>query len=184
MTDHSHPVKSNLLRITGRSAFASGLSRPDRKRVCPGQAMVEFAIISTVALTLMLVGVQYALLGQAAVAVSQGSSALARFGAENPGVNLAANGKTAGNGPVTLTAAVKQLLSPTILTGSNDGDLTVTIASVSAATGTTTDTPQQGDQLTVTLTYGASSKIVLSNPFLGIVGFPTSFTVSDSEMYQ
>ena len=38
-------------------------------------------MISVLALVVMLIGIQYALIGQAAVAVSQGSEALARYAA-------------------------------------------------------------------------------------------------------
>jgi Flp pilus assembly protein TadG len=137
--------------------------------------MLEFALISPLVIVVMLLGVQFAMIGQAALAVSQGASALARYAAIHPG--------TLGtNGTIGLTAQMEQLLSSSILT--NDGqDLTVSIASYSGTTTNTTSTPRYTDRLTITLTYDARSKIALPNPFLGIY-FPTNLTASDSQLYE
>ena len=56
-----------------------------RNRISRGQAAAEFALIAPVVIIVMLVGVQFALIGQAALALSQGASALARYAAGNPG---------------------------------------------------------------------------------------------------
>ncbi|MHB8381565.1 MAG: hypothetical protein ACYDC3_04385 [Candidatus Binataceae bacterium] len=137
--------------------------------------MVEFAMIATVAIIVMVVGVQFAMIGQAALAVSQGASALARYAAVNPGV-------VGPNGTVTLTTAMEQMLSSSILTN-NGGDLTVTIASYTGTTTATTSSPKYTDRLMINLTYNDSSKIALPNPFLGIQ-FPSTLSASDSQMYE
>lgn len=144
-------------------------------RINRGQAMVEFALVSTLVLAVMLVGVQFALIGQVALALSQGSSALARYAAVNPG-SFGTN-----NGTATLPAAASALLSPTI----NDGNLTVTINSYTSTGAKETGTPVTSvDQVVVNLSYNAASKIALPNPFLGLVNFPTSLTASDAELYE
>ena len=137
--------------------------------------MAELAFIAPIAIILILLGVQFAMIGQAALALSQGASALARYAAINPG--------TMGpNGTVTMTTAMQQLLSSSILT--NGGrDLTVTIASYSGTSTTTTSTPGYTDRLVINLSYNARSKIALPNPFLG-VSFPTTLSASDSQMYE
>ena len=156
--------------VTGSS------KRSCRSRISKGQSMVEFALISSVALMVMLVGVQFAMIGQAALAVSQGASALARYAAVNPG--------TMGtNGTVTLTTAMQQLLSSSILTNSG-ADLTVTIASYTGTTTTTTSSPGYTDRAVITLSYSATSKIALPNPFLGLITFPTTLSATDSQMYE
>lgn len=151
----------------------------------PGQSVVEFGLLSVFAIVLMVVGVQYALIGEAALAVSQGSSALARYAA----VNSSAIG--ASYGPAAPTTAMQALLSKSILTGSGDADLSVTITSYSGTTGNTTAAPVATvDRCTVLLTYTATSKIVLPNPFLQIphffggITFPTTLSASDSQMYE
>jgi hypothetical protein len=144
--------------------------------------MVEFAMIATLAIVVMIVGVQFALIGQAALALSQGSSALARYAAVNPGVNVVAAGGNKGNGSVTLTSGMQQLLSPSLLTNGG-ADLTVTIASYTGTTTTTTSSPGFADTCVISLSYNASKKIALPNPFLGI-SFPTTLSASDSQMYE
>ncbi len=137
--------------------------------------MAELAFIAPVAIIVLLLGIQFAMIGQAALALSQGASALARYAAVNPG--------TMGpNGTVALTTAMQQLLSSSILT--NGGrDLTVTIASYSGTSTTTTNSPGYTDRLVISLSYNARSKIALPNPFLG-VNFPTTLSASDSQMYE
>ena len=137
--------------------------------------MAELAFIAPIAIILVLLGIQFAMIGQAALALSQGASALARYAAINPG--------TMGpNGTVTMTTAMQQLLSSSILT--NGGrDLTVTIASYSGTSTTTTSTPGYTDRLVINLSYNVRSKIALPNPFLG-VSFPTTLSASDSQMYE
>jgi Flp pilus assembly protein TadG len=154
------------------SAGRSGLLK-SRSR---GQSMVEFALLAPLALVIMLVGVQYAIIGQAALAVSQGASAIARYAA----VNESAIGASFSGNP---TAAMQNLLSPSIGTNSW-ADLTVNITSYKGSTTTSTTTPGLGDHCLVTLSYTASSKIALPNPFLGLVTFPTLLGGQDSQMYE
>jgi Flp pilus assembly protein TadG len=163
------------LRNAKRRAIASASERPRRSRISRGQSAVEFALISTVTMMVMLIGVQFALIGQAALAVSQGASALARYAAVNPGA-------LGTNGTVTLPAAAQQLLSSSILTNSG-ADLTTTIASYTGTTTTTTSTPGYTDRVVITMSYNANSKIALPNPFFGIQ-FPSTLTANDSQMYE
>jgi Flp pilus assembly protein TadG len=137
--------------------------------------MVEFALISSVAMMVMMIGIQFALIGQAALAVSQGSSALARYAAVNPGA-------LGTNGTVALPTAAQQLLSSSILTNGGS-DLTTTIASYSGTSTTTTSSPGYTDRVVITLSYNAASKIALPNPFFGIT-FPSTLAASDSQMYE
>jgi Flp pilus assembly protein TadG len=160
--------------------------RPLRKRISQGQAAVEFALISVFALAVMLLGIQYALIGQAAVAVSQGSSALARWAASNTANSLGtANGSVSGS---ALPAAAQEVLSQSILTNGG-ADLTVTVTSVDGS-GNTVTAPQQGNQLTVSLSYVTTSKLAVPNPFLAIpplfpgITFPGTVGATDSQMYE
>ena len=159
-----------------RQAIRNASPRFRKGLISRGQSAVEFALISTVTMMVMLIGVQFALIGQAALAVSQGSSALARYAAVNPG-SLGTNGTVS-----PLPAAAQQLLSSSILTNSG-GDLTTTIASYSGTTTTTTSSPGYTDRVVITLSYSATSKIALPNPFFGIT-FPSTLTATDSQMYE
>jgi len=147
-----------------------------------GQSAVEFALVSVLGLVLMMVGVQFALIGQVALSLSQGASALARYAAVNPG------SFGTDNGTASLPSAASALLSPTI----NDGKLTVSIASYKGGTvSTTTSSPSATvDRVVVSLTYDATNKIALPNPFLAIPGifpgitFPTSLGAQDEQLYE
>jgi Flp pilus assembly protein TadG len=139
-----------------------------RNRISRGQSATEFALILPLVFIVLLVGIQYALIGQAALAVSQGASGLARYAAVNPGT--VSSGKASG-----LPTSAQQLLSPTILSNSG-GDLTVTVTS---SPGT-----NFGDTCTINLTYAADSKIVLPNNFFGVPLFPTSLTASAADLYE
>lgn len=150
-----------------------------RSRISRGQSAVEFALISTIALVVMLVGVQFALIGQAALAVSQGASALARYAAVNPGT-MGPNSSVKAS---SLPTAAQQLLSSSILTGSG-GDLTVTVASYTGTTTTTTSTPGYTDRAVVSMSYNAASKIFLPSTTLLGITFPSTLTSSDSQMYE
>jgi Flp pilus assembly protein TadG len=146
-------------------------------RVSRGQAMVEFALISVVALAVMVLGIQYALLGQAALAVSQGASALARYAATHPAT--VTSGTASG-----LPTAAKQLLSPTILTNGG-GDLSVTVASLTGTGATETGTiVPQSDQVKITLSYTTTSKIFLPSTTLLGATFPATLASTDSQMYE
>jgi Flp pilus assembly protein TadG len=157
-------------------AGLAGQSRPLKSRIRRGQSMVEFALIAPIALILMLVGVQYAIIGQAALAVSQGASAIARYAA----VNESSIGASFSGNP---TAAMQSLLSSSI--GTNGwADLTVDITSYTGTTTTTTTTPALGDHCLVTLSYTATSKLALPQNFLGLITFPTALSASASQMYE
>ncbi len=67
-----------------------------RKSLGRGQAAVEFALISVIALMVLLLGIQFAMIGQAALAVSQASDAIARYASINAG-QLPANGSVTVN---------------------------------------------------------------------------------------
>jgi len=168
------------------------LNRPDKKqsgsvapqwlrgsRISRGQSMVEFALGATLALVVMLVGIQFAIIGQSALAVSQGSSALARYAAVNPGA-------MGYNGTVTLNTAEENLLSPSILTSTGGtADLTVTINSYTGTTSTETSTPVASqDRVVIALSYNAASKIVLPSTTLLGITFPSTLTASDSQLYE
>jgi Flp pilus assembly protein TadG len=163
-----------------------------RRAFYRGQSMVEFAMISALVFAVMLLGIQYALIGQAAVALSQGTSALARYVANNPGALGPNNGSGIKGG--SLKAAqqevLKEMLPSSIQTnGLNDVTITITSNTASGATEKGNIVPQS-DQLIITLQYDATSKLVLPNPFMAIppifsgITFPTAVSASDSQMYE
>jgi hypothetical protein len=144
-------------------------------------------MISVLALVVMLIGIQYAMIGQAAVAVSQGSEALARYAASSVANSLGTyNGSVSGS---SLPAAAQYVLPQTIMTNSG-GDLTVNIASTTGTGAASSNPPNQGDQLTITLTYATTSKLALPNPFMALpplfggITFPGTVAATATQMYE
>jgi Flp pilus assembly protein TadG len=144
--------------------------------------MVEFALMAPLALVIMLVGIQYAIIGQAALAVSQGSAALARYAA----ANSATPALGTYNGTGSLPASAQSMMSQSICPGGTcPAGLTVTVASYQGTTATTTNTPKaQVDRLAVTLNYDATSKIVMPSKFFFGIKFPKALASTDSQMYE
>jgi Flp pilus assembly protein TadG len=142
-----------------------------------GQSMVEFALGATLTLVVMFIGVQFAIIGQAALALNQGASALARYAAVNPGTVSTGTGSG-------LPTAAQNLLSPTIFT-SGGSDLSVTVTSLTSSGTVETGTPIQGqDQVVVTLSYNAANKVALPTSTLLGISFPTVMSATDSELYE
>jgi Flp pilus assembly protein TadG len=145
--------------------------------------MVEFAMIAPLALMVLFVGVQLAIIGQTALALSQGASAIARYVAVNePKGSVSAS--YSGNPDAGMQAVLSDSL------GTNSwADLTVTVQSCDGKKGPSCTPPagtpkQTVDSALVTLSYNATSKIALPNPFMGLVTFPTTLSASDSELYE
>lgn len=146
-------------------------SRPSRLRSVfirlrtRGQAMVEFAMVLTVALFVLLLGIQYALIGQAALAINQ----LAYQGARYASVNDSADQSA-------VASYMLQVGSPTI-TANNGQYLTITL--------NPNTTPRTfGQTVTVGISFNASGEIFLPNPFFGVITFPTTLTTQESAMQE
>jgi Flp pilus assembly protein TadG len=152
-------------------------SRLRGKRFRRGQTMVEFALGATLTLVVMVVGVQFAIIGQVVLALNQGASTLARYAAVHPG--------TVSSGAASsLPIPAQQLLSPTLLTGSGS-DLTVTVSSLKPDGSSEAGTPIQGqDQVIINLSYNAAKKVVLPSSTLLGLSFPTTLTASNSQLYE
>jgi Flp pilus assembly protein TadG len=128
-----------------------------------GQAVVEFALIATVAMFVLLVGVQLALIGDVALSLGQVTYQAARYAAINASASQAA-----------VQTYVKNIAPSTLL--SNGGaDLSV---GVSPNTTRTFASP-----VTVTISYNTQSKVLLPNPFLG-VSFPTSLSSAETALTE
>ena len=118
--------------------------------------MVEFAMTLTLAMMVLIVTIQFAIIGDAALAVTQLAYAGARYAAVNPTYNES-----------TIATYMKSIASPAI--SERDGvNLTVTIAP--------TTTPRTfGTSVQVSVVYSLQNKLFLPNPFLGI-SFPTQLS--------
>jgi len=123
------------------------------------QSIVEFAIAMPVVLITLLAGIQFAIIGAAALALGQANYQGARYAA----VNTSADQTAVKNYMLSVA-------SPTI--SANSG----AYLSVSLNPAPPCD---YGNAVTVSVTYNASHLLALPNPFLGLFSFPT--TLSNSE---
>jgi Flp pilus assembly protein TadG len=127
-----------------------------------GQAMVEFAMISTVAMFVLLVGVQLAIIGQAALAVSQLAYQGARYASVNPTLAQAS------------IVTYMQSIAPSNI--NNNANLSITVNPPTAPR-----TPASA--VTVTVSYQIGNSLALPNPFLGVT-FPTSLSAAQTAMSE
>ena len=151
---------SNVHRVT--KVFCARQKRRFTRAYRRGQAAVEFAMISVLCMVVLLVGIQFAIIGQAALAVSQASY----LGARTASVNDALTSSTLGT-------AIGNQMSPTISGAS---------VTMSNTADPSCGPPRKyGCPISVTVSYNASSKIFL--PSMGIA-FPSNLTATESAMTE
>jgi hypothetical protein len=179
--------------------------RPDRSILrARGQAAVEFALISVVAMIVLFVAVQLALIGEDALALGQMNYQGARWAAVN---TCASDDQILQymlfSGSPTITnsgGSCGTYLSMDITDTQGAGPAstrTVTGTTCSAATATTTcaATAQRtfGTSVTIKLSFkldkaiflfGAGSTSANAKPFLGLVSFPTQLTSTETAMAE
>jgi Flp pilus assembly protein TadG len=121
--------------------------------------MVEFAFALPILLVTLLVGIQFAIIGEAALALGQVNYQGARYAAVNTSATQDA-----------VKTYMLSVASPTI--SANGGTyLTSTVSPAPPCT--------YGSSVTVSVSFNAQSLLTLPNPFLGIT-FPTTLTSSES----
>ena len=131
----------------------SNMGRAER-----GQASLELAFTMPVVLFLMLIGIQYSIIGLAVLGLGQANYQGARYAATNPSASQTA-----------VQTYMVSVASPIISTGSGR-----------YLTSTVNPTPCTfGSNVTVSVTFDAAHLVVLPNPFFGIQ-FPTSLTNTES----
>jgi len=123
-----------------------------------GQASVELALITPVVLFMMLIGIQYSIIGLAVLGLGQANYQGARYAATNPSASQSA-----------VQTYMVSVASP-IISAASGQYLTSTVSPTPCTFGST---------VTVSVSFSASHLVVLPNPFLGIA-FPTTLTNSES----
>jgi hypothetical protein len=142
----------------GRLAILAALMRR-LKDAGRAQSAVEFAMALPVVLMTLLVGIQYAIIGAAALALGQVNYQGARFAAINT-----------SDTQDQVTAYMLSVASPTI--SQNNGQyLTVNLTPAPPCAF--------GTSITVSLIFDTSNLLALPNPFFGI-NFPRQLTSSES----
>jgi hypothetical protein len=142
-----------------------------------GQAMVEFAFVAGLLVLIALVGIQFAIIGNAALAVNQCAYSVARYASVNY-----LDSKLSDPGS---DSQVQALIPPTIGGTGSSGSALATIAVTPCAAP-----PNNfGSVTTVTVTYDlvGGNKIFLPNPFSIVsavlnanVAFPTKVSATQT----
>lgn len=131
-----------------------------RAGVSRAQAAVEFALIAPVVIITMLVGVQFAVIGAAALGLADVAYQGARYAAVNPTYTQD-----------QVKTYMLSVASP-IISSSSGAYLTATM------TGSPTCT--FGSTVSINVSFDINHLVVLPNPFMGLVSFPTRLTNGQS----
>ena len=124
------------------------------------QAAVEFALIAPVVVILLLVGVQLAVIGDAALGLGQVDYQGARYAAVNPTYTQS-----------QVSTYMVSVASPLI--GASSGTYLTTTLSPAPPCAF-------GSSVTVAVSFDINHLVVLPNPFLGLIRFPSTLTNSQS----
>jgi hypothetical protein len=125
-----------------------------------GQAAVELALITPLVAIVLLVGVQFAIIGAAALGLGQANYQGARYAAVNPSASLSA-----------VQNYIISVASP-LISASNGQYLTTSMSPAPPC--------PFGNMVTVSATFDIAHLVVLPNPFMGVIHFPTTLSSSES----
>jgi Flp pilus assembly protein TadG len=129
-----------------------------QRRASSGQSLVETGLIMPVILFVMLIGIQYAIIGLAVLGLGQANYQGARYAAINSSATSS-----------SVQSYMASVASPIIGAGSGQY-LTSSVSTLPCTFGAS---------VTVSVTFNATHLIALPNPFFGIP-FPTSLTNSET----
>jgi TadE-like protein len=157
-------------------------------RKARGQASVEFALVLTIAMIVLFVSVQLALIGQVYLSLGQMNYQGARYAAVHPDATATDVGKYMVKvGAPNLTKSCGAKLTTVTLTPKVG-------APSSASGGTFCGDPAPGgaalrafgDPVKIAITYDLTNQIFLANGKSGFLGihFPTTLTTSESAMVE
>lgn len=160
-----------------------------------GQAIVEFTMVLTLALIVLFVSVQLALLGECALALGQANYQGARYAAVNPKATLSdvANHLVkVGSPSITKNCGSNLTVAMTWTHYNTDGTTTTTPYTGQAGScGSDTSFSQNparsfGDKIEVDLTYNAADNLFLPNTGGGFFGitFPTTLTHKETAIVE
>ena len=163
-----------------------------------GQAMVEFALVLSIAMIVLFVAIQMAFIGQAALALGQLNYQAARYAAVNPTYSCSqiVTYMSSNGSPTVVRKGVNQLSGcgtgtctlPT--TNSVGTGVRVCMTCTNASSGATEDCSARsfGDSVQVGLAFDATSAIFLSkdatNPNFFGIPFPTMLTSKETAMSE
>jgi|GEM_PF-1361838 len=169
-----------------------------------GQAAVEFALVATVAMIVLFVAVQLALIGEDALSLGQMNYQGARWAAVNTcakyseianyilsvgSPSVTESGGTCGSQlTVTITDSYGVTPPATSTSGAIKGASSACGTTITpTACGSGVSTRSFGAAVTITLTFDASKSIFLGNgttKWMGLISFPTQLTSTETAMSE
>jgi hypothetical protein len=149
-----------------------------------GQAMVEFALVAGIAMIILFMAVQFAMIGQVALALGQMNYQGARYASTHPGCFDSGACVGADAGKQNIRDYMLSVGSPVF--NANSGNLTVSCLPVIVGT-----TPRAfGTSIKCTASFTLPSSVLfLRNPFMSLypgfgIKFPTQLNSSETTMQQ
>lgn len=152
MVTARHPVSEQSINARMGKRRRLGVGR--------AQAAVELALITPILIVLLVVGVQLAIVGDAALGLGQVDYQGARYAAVNPSYTQS-----------QVQTYMLSVASPII--AANSGSYLTTSLSPAPPCAF-------GGSVTVAVSFDIKHLVVLPNPFLGVITFPTTLTNSES----
>jgi Flp pilus assembly protein TadG len=161
-----------------------------------GQAAVEFALVATVAMIVLFVAVQLALLGEDALAIGQMNYQGARWAAVNTCAThaqvyqymLSVGSPSVTKSGGTCGAQLKFVITDDISTDSSSGVSGGSNCTAPTATtcGAGVPTRTFGNPVKIQVIFDASKAIFLGNGtrWLGLINLPTTLTSTESAMAE
>jgi len=160
---------------------AFGFSLPRNSTTSNGQAMLEFAGVLPVAMVVLFLAIQLAVLGRDALALGQVNYQAARWAtSQNPAAQC-----------TDITTYMSSVAAPTIQAviskygiscdGSTPNGVSVTVSCPGNSSACTSGTRPWGTQFQISVTMNTRNDLFLMNPFLG-VPLPQSLTSTESAL--
>jgi Flp pilus assembly protein TadG len=191
-------MKQNDAILEASRAMRSRVESVRSRAFGRGQAAVEFALVATVAMIVLFVAVQLALIGEDALALGQMNYQGARWAAVN---TCATNDQiiqyilSVGSPSVTMSGGTCGAQLTAYLTDTNHTNTKMTGTTCTTPTGIATTcaaTAQRkfGDPVTINLQFDASKAIFLSNSqgsnrgWLGVIHLPTTLQSTETAMAE
>ncbi len=165
-----------------------------RRAWARGQAMAEFAMGAIVAVLILFLSIQLAIIGRDAMALGQFSYQAARWASEAPNTGsdcnalvnyLTSKNKTTNASNSFAPAAIQALINSGGINCGGTSAVSVTMLCTNAGvSGGNCTQRSTGDQVQVEMTANITPDLFFGQSFLGVVSFPTSLSTETTALTQ
>ncbi len=155
---------TNKHNLTGKLLMDSASRVRRLTGFARAQAALEFALVTPLVLIVLLVGIQFAIIGASALGLGQANYQAARYAAVNPTASQSA-----------VNSFMLSVASP-LITANSGKYVTMNMNPAPPCAF--------GNTVTVSLSFDVTHLVVLPNPFLGLISFPTSLSSTESAICE